>query len=147
MSPAVRSIIKFFGKVHKALYQMTGSRLFANLGRMPNLLLTTTGRKSGKPRTIPLLYIEYGDGFAIVASFAGSPKHPSWYLNLQSDPKATVQIEKQLISVTATTASPEVKMSLWPRFTAIYADYDDYERATERDIPVVLLKISGSAPD
>ncbi len=140
MSPFGRSMIKLFGKLHKALYQETGSRLFARLGKMPNLLLTTTGRKSGKLRTIPLLYIESGDGFAIVASFAGAPEHPSWYLNLQSNPKATVQIGKQVIPVVATTASPEEKESLWPRFTAMYADYDNYEKATERDIPVVLLK-------
>ena len=133
-------MIKLFGKLHKALYQKTGSRLFARLGKMPNLLLTTTGRKSDKPRTIPLLYIKYGDGFAIVASFAGSPEHPSWYRNLQSNPKATVQIGKQMIPVIATTASPEEKKSLWPQFTAMYADYDNYEDATERDIPVVLLK-------
>ena len=141
MSPFGRSIIKLFGRLHKSLYQETGSRLFARLGKMPNLLLTTTGRKSGKLRTIPLLYIENGDGFAIVASFAGAPEHPSWYLNLQSNPKATVQIGKQVISVIATTASPEEKESLWPRFTAMYADYDDYENATKRDIPVVLLQV------
>ena len=140
MSPFGRSMIKLFGKLHKAFYQKTGSRIFARLGKMPNLLLTTTGRKSGKLRTIPLLYIENDDGFAIVASFAGAPEHPSWYLNLQSNPKATVQIGKQVIPVIATTASPAEKESLWPRFTAMYADYDSYENATDRDIPIVLLK-------
>ena len=141
MSPLARSMVKLFGKVHKALYQMTGSRVFANLGQMPTLLLTTTGRKSGQPRTVPLLYIEEADGFAIVASFAGAPNHPSWYLNLQGDPKATIQIEKRVIPVTATTASPEEKKRLWPQLTAVYADYDNYEKETERDIPVVLLRV------
>ena len=139
-------MIKFFGKVHKALYQMTGSRVFANLGQMPTLLLTTTGHKSGQPRTVPLLYIENADGFAIVASFGGAPKHPSWYLNLQGDPKATIQIEKRVIPVTATTASQEEKKHLWPEFTAIYPDYDNYEKETERDIPVVLLHVVDTTP-
>jgi deazaflavin-dependent oxidoreductase (nitroreductase family) len=139
-------MVKLFGKVHKALYQMTGSRIFANLGQMPTLLLTTTGRKSGKSRTNPLLYVEDGDGFVIVASFAGSPNHPSWYLNLQSDPKATIQIEKRVIPVTATTASPKEKKRLWPQLTAVYADYENYEKETDRDIPVVLLSVVDTTP-
>lgn len=140
MSPAARYMIKLFGKVHGALYQMTGSKFFANLGQVPSLLLTTTGRKSGKRRTTPLLYVEDGDGFAVVASFAGAPEHPAWYRNLQKNREATVQIEKQVISVTASTASSEEKNRLWPRFTAIYPDYDSYDNETERDIPVVLLR-------
>lgn len=120
---------------------MTGSRVFANLGRMPNLLLTTTGSKSGKPRTVPLLYVETDDGYAIVASFGGSPRHPAWYCNLRKNPHATVQIEKRVIPVAASTTTPEEKKVLWPRFTAIYPDYDNYEAETERDIPVVRLRV------
>jgi deazaflavin-dependent oxidoreductase (nitroreductase family) len=144
MSPLARQAIKFFSKIHKALYAMTGSRVFANLGRMPNLLLTTTGSKSGKPRTVPLLYVETDDGYAIVASFGGSPQHPAWYRNLQKNPQATVQIEKRVIPVTASTATPEEKKDLWPRFTAIYPDYDNYEAETERDIPVVRLRVTST---
>ena len=69
-------------------------------------------------------------------------KHPSWYVNLQRDPNATVQIEKRVIPVTAITATQEQKKRLWPEFTAIYPDYDNYEKETERDIPVVLLHIA-----
>lgn len=133
-------MIKLFGKAHGALYRMTGSRVFANLGNMPTLLLTATGRVSGKPRTVPLLYVETDEGYAIVASFAGAPEHPVWYRNLQNYPQASVQIEDQVIPVTASTASPEEKKSLWPRFTEVYPDYDGYESVTERDIPVVLLR-------
>lgn len=140
MSPLVRYIIKQFGKVHKVLYRMTGSRVFANLGGMPNLLLTATGRRSGKPRTVPLLYVETDEGYAIVASFAGAPQHPAWYRNLQAHPQATVQIEERVIPVIASTATAEEKQSLWPRFTAIYPAYDSYESATARDIPIVLLR-------
>jgi deazaflavin-dependent oxidoreductase (nitroreductase family) len=142
MSPLARQTIKLFGKLHKVLYRVTGSRIFSNLGRMPNLLLTATGRKSGKPRTVPLLYIETDDGYAIVASFAGAPEHPAWYRNLQKNPQATVQIEDRVIPVTASTATPDEKKRLWPRFTAMYPDYDNYEAETERHIPVVLLCVA-----
>ncbi len=76
MSPFKRNMIKLFGKAHGALYRMSGSRLLANLGQVPTLLLTATGRKSGKPRTVPLIYVENDDGYAVVASFAGAPEHP-----------------------------------------------------------------------
>jgi len=140
MSPLARYMVKLFGKAHKVVYRMSGGRVFAKLGRAPMLLLTATGRKSGKPRTTPLLYVEDGDGFAVVASFGGAPEHPSWYRNLEKNSKATLQIENRVISVTASTATPEEKKRLWPRLTAIYPDYDTYQKETTRDIPVVLLR-------
>ncbi len=140
MSPLARHMVKLFGKAHKVLYRMSGGRLFAKLGRAPMLLLTATGRKSGKPRTTPLLYVEDGDGFAVVASFGGAPEHPSWYRNLEKNPEVTLQIKNRVISVTASTATPEEKKRLWPRLTAIYPDYDTYQKETTRDIPVVLLR-------
>jgi len=140
MSPLARYMVKLFGKAHKVLYRMSGGRVFAKLGRAPMLLLTATGRKSGKPRTTPLLYVEDGDGFAVVASFGGAPEHPSWYRNLEKNPEATLQIKNRVISVTASTATPEEKKRLWPRLTAIYPDYDTYQKETTRDIPVVLLR-------
>ncbi len=140
MSPLARSMVKIFGKAHKVVYRMSGGRLFAKLGRAPMLLLTATGRRSGKPRTTPLLYVEDGDGFAVVASFGGAPEHPSWYRNLEKNPKVTLQIENRVIPVTASTATPEEKKRLWPRVTTIYPDYDTYQKETTRDIPVVLLR-------
>jgi len=140
MSPLARYMVKLFGKAHKVVYRMSGGRVFAKLGRAPMLLLTATGRKSGKPRTTPLLYIEDGDGFAVVASFGGAPEHPSWYRNLEKNPEVTLQIKNRVISVTASTATPEEKKRLWPRLTAIYPDYDTYQKETTRDIPVVLLR-------
>jgi len=140
MSPLARYMVKLFGKAHKVVYRMSGGRVFAKLGRAPMLLLTATGRKSGKPRTTPLLYVEDGDGFAVVASFGGAPEHPSWYRNLEKNPEVTLQIKNRVISVTASTATPEEKKRLWPRLTDIYADYDTYQKETTRDIPVVLLR-------
>ena len=140
MSPLARYMVKLFGKAHQVVYRMSGGRVFAKLGRAPMLLLTATGRKSGKPRTTPLLYVEDGDGFAVVASFGGAPEHPSWYRNLEKNPKVTLQIENRVIPVTASTATPEEKKRLWPRLTAIYPDYDTYQKETTRVIPVVLLR-------
>ena len=140
MSPLARSMVKFFGKAHKVVYRMSGGRLFAKLGEAPMLLLTATGRRSGKPRTTPLLYVEDGDGFAVVASFGGAPEHPSWYRNLEKNPKVSLQIENRVIPVTASTATPEEKKRLWPRLTAIYPDYDTYQKETTREIPVVVLR-------
>ncbi len=140
MSPLARYMVKLFGKAHKVVYRMSGGRVFAKLGRAPMLLLTATGRKSGKPRTTPLLYVEDGDGFAVVASFGGAPEHPSWYRNLEKNPEVSLQIKNRVISVTASTATPEEKKRLWPRLTDIYPDYDTYQKETTRDIPVVLLR-------
>ena len=142
MSPLGRQMIKLFGKFHKVLYRLSGSRAFANLGQVPTLLLITIGSKSGKPRTVPLLYVETDDGYAIVASFGGAPEHPAWYRNLQKTPQASVQVEDRVIPVISTTATAEEKQSLWPRLTAIYPDYDAYEAQTDRDIPVVLLRVT-----
>ncbi len=107
MSPLARYLVRFFSKAHGILYRMSDGRFFGKLGQASVLLLTVTGCKSGKPRTTPLLYIEDGDGFAVVASFGGAAKHPGWYRNLEKNPKATVQIEERVIPVTASTAYPE----------------------------------------
>ena len=140
MSSWVRTLIKAFGRVHHAIYRGSSGRVLGKFRRVEFLLLTTTGRKTGEKRTAPLVYIEDGDDYAVVASFAGAPKHPAWYLNLKSHPEATVQIGDQVFDVTASTATPEEKQRLWPRFTAVYRDYDTYQKRTDRGIPVVLLR-------
>ncbi len=140
MSSFGRSLVRLFGRVHHAFYRGSGGRVLGGFRRVRFLLLTTTGRKTGKKRTTPLLYIEDRDGYAVVASFAGSPKHPAWYLNLERHPEATVQIGDQVFAVAASTATLEEKRRLWPRFTAVYPDYDAYQKRTDRQIPVVLLR-------
>lgn len=113
------------------------------MGRFPSgapvLLLTTTGRKSRQRRTAPLLYLKDGNDFVIVASQGGAPQHPGWFLNLEGDPKAEVEIGAERFPVTARRASEDEKAALWPRLVAIYAPYDQYQRRTTRPIPVVRL--------
>ena len=113
------------------------------MGRFPSgapvLLLTTTGRKSGQRRTVPLLYLKDGNDFVIVASQGGAPQHPGWYLNLDAAPKAEVEIGAERFPVTARRVSEDEKAALWPRLVAIYAPYEQYQRRTTRPIPVVRL--------
>jgi deazaflavin-dependent oxidoreductase (nitroreductase family) len=108
----------------------------------PVLLLTTTGRKSGKERTVPLLYLGDGENMVVVASNGGTPKHPAWWLNLEANPEATVEIGSRKLWVRVEKASPEEKKRLWPRLVAMYGGYETYRRRTDREIPVVLLSPS-----
>ena len=106
----------------------------------PVLLLTTTGRKSGKKRTIPLLYLEDGVNLVVVASNGGAPRHPAWWSNLCANPEATVEIGHRELRVRAREASPEEKERLWPRLVAMYGPYQSYRRRTDREIPIVILR-------
>jgi deazaflavin-dependent oxidoreductase (nitroreductase family) len=132
-------------RAHVALYRASGGRLGGRIRKgVPVLLLTTTGRKTGKQRTTPLLYVEDGDRYVVVASAGGAPSHPAWYLNLRSSPAATVEVGGRRLAVSAETASPEARARLWPRVTQMWRPYDDYQAKTSREIPVVILSPSGA---
>jgi len=109
---------------------------------MPVLLLTTTGRKSGKPRTTPLTFFHDGDDLVVIASNGGSDRAPDWWLNLQHDPHAVVEIGGNERNVTARAARPEQRERLWVEITATFSGYAKYQQMTERPIPVVLLSPS-----
>lgn len=104
------------------------------------LLLTTFGRKSGRWRRTPLIYGRDGDRFVVVASKGGAPQHPAWYLNLVDHPQVRVQVGADKFTANAHTASPEEKTRLWPQMAKIWPDYDDYQKRTSRDIPLVILE-------
>jgi deazaflavin-dependent oxidoreductase (nitroreductase family) len=125
---------------HILLYRATGGRVGHNLGKMPILLLTTTGRKSGQPRVTPLTYLSEGDQLVLIASNAGYDNDPAWWLNLQARPQAVAQVKGRSLRVTAVRATPEEKARLWPRVVEMYAGYADYQRRTARDIPLVMLQ-------
>jgi deazaflavin-dependent oxidoreductase (nitroreductase family) len=108
---------------------------------VPVCLFTTTGRKTGLPRTMPLLYMRDGDRVVVVASQAGLPTHPQWYRNVQADPRVTVQIRRQGRRMRARTADDAERAELWPRLLEVYPDFDDYQRwAGDRVIPVVICE-------
>ncbi|HYN99095.1 MAG TPA: nitroreductase family deazaflavin-dependent oxidoreductase [Actinomycetota bacterium] len=135
---AYNSISKVVTTAHVALYRATKGRLGGRTG-LPVLLLTTTGRKSGRRRTKPLGYVKEGDDFLLAASNAGNDFFPSWWLNLKANPVAEIQVRGQRLSVNARKASPEEKERLWPKFLEAYKGYANYEKKTSREIPVVIL--------
>lgn len=104
------------------------------------LLLTTTGRKTGKLRRTALIYGEDGDRYVIVASRGGAKAHPSWYLNLTADPEVEVQVGAEHFRARAQTATAEAKPDLWKLMTSIWPAYDDYQSMCDRAIPVVTLE-------
>ena len=125
--------------LHKTFYRRTGGRIGGKAGKVHMLLLTTTGRKSGQPRTTPLNYGTDGDRIILVASYGGDDRAPQWYQNLVANPEVTVQVGPETRRMRAATATPEEKARYWPVMTASYPGYDNYQRKTERDIPVVIL--------
>lgn len=127
-------------RLHSFVYRVTAGKIGGRIAGGPVLLLTTTGRKSGKKRTLPLLYLEDGENLVVVASNGGTAAHPSWWLNLSVDPEATVEIGRRKLRVLAEKALPEEKERLWPRLVAMYSGYEAYRRRTDREIPVVVLR-------
>jgi len=108
-------------------------------GILPTLLLTTTGRKSGDPVSLPLIYGNVGDSYAIIASKGGMPNHPLWYLNLQAKPECELMVGAKAVTARARTAEGEERETIWAQMAKIYPPYLDYQKATERTIPVVVL--------
>lgn len=108
-------------------------------GVLPVLLLTTTGRKSGARRTLPLIYKKVGEGFVIIASKGGAPSHPAWYLNLMAAPACEIQVAYDHFRVRARVAEGVERDTLWRQLVEIYPPYTDYQKATAREIPVVVL--------
>src|ERR1700733_11262493 len=127
--------MKVGSSVHTAVYRMSGGRVSGEAGKVPVLLLTTRGRKSGKQRTTPLLFIRDGEDVVVVASNGGMDWFPAWWLNLQRQPAAMIEIGRERRAVTAGKADPERRARLWPEFTERYPGFLRYEARTAREIP------------
>jgi len=123
-------------------YQETDGEVGYIWNGVPILLLTTTGRKSGQPRTTPLIYARDGDDYLVVASMGGAPRHPHWYRNLEADPAARIQVRADHVEVTARTAGEDEKPRLWKIVADQWPNYDVYQSRTDRVIPVVVLSPS-----
>lgn len=106
----------------------------------PTLLLFTKGRSSGKERVLPLIYGEAGGGYVVIASKGGAPEHPSWYLNLVADPEVGVQVATDRFQARARVVTGAERDAIWQQMAALYPPYNDYQAATSREIPVVLLE-------
>jgi deazaflavin-dependent oxidoreductase (nitroreductase family) len=109
-------------------------------GMVPTLLLTTVGRKSGRELTLPLIFGRSGPDYVVVASKGGAPNHPSWYLNLQANPEVRVQVKADKFKARAHTADAAERARLWPKMVEIYGPYAEYQKKTQREIPVVVLQ-------
>ncbi|MFI5267698.1 MAG: nitroreductase family deazaflavin-dependent oxidoreductase [Chloroflexota bacterium] len=107
---------------------------------IPTLVLTTMGRRSGRPRRNALIYGRDGGNYVVVASKGGADIHPLWYLNLTAEPEVRLQVGADKLRAHAHTASAEEKARLWPVMAGIFPNYDDYKAKTSRDIPVVVLE-------
>jgi len=121
------------------VYRWSDGRVGGRFGKAPVLLLTTRGRRSGRSRTTPLLFLPDDGELAVVASNGGSLRHPAWYLNLSAEPRVEVQIRSARFHATARTARAEERERIWPRLLEMYGPYASYQARTRREIPVVLL--------
>ena len=140
----MRPVTRFFTNAHATLYRWTGG--LAQAPQYPTLLLTVRGRKTGQPRTVPLIYIMAGDRYVIAAAYAGSDTNPTWWLNLQASGEAVIQIKRQTIPVRAQLATDAEKAALWPQLVAMYPYFTGYQERTQRPIPVIFLTPTSPAP-
>ncbi len=130
-----------FGDEHVQRYQATDGAVGHEWqDGVYTLLLTTTGRRTGQPRTTPLIYGEHDGAYVVVASKGGADSHPDWYHNLVDRPEVEVQVGPDVFVASARTAPAEEKRQIWPKMAEIWPDYDNYAASTDRDIPVVVLE-------
>jgi deazaflavin-dependent oxidoreductase (nitroreductase family) len=127
-------------------YRANGGRISGQLASAPVLLLTTTGAKTGQPRTTPLSYIPHRHGYVVAASKAGAPTYPDWFHNLLADPTAVVEVGREQIRVRAIVTHGDDRASLYAQLSAAWPMMDDYQAATTREIPVVVLERAGLDP-
>lgn len=130
---------QLFGGEHVRVYRETGGERGFHWRGTTILLLTTRSRRSGEPRTTPLIQRPDGARWVVVASKGGAPQNPSWFSNLESDPDATIQVMDEQIPVRASVAEGDERARLWSLMTEVWPAYDEYQAKTEREIPVVVL--------
>jgi deazaflavin-dependent oxidoreductase (nitroreductase family) len=128
-----------FGEEHVRVYRETAGERGYHWHGTTILLLTTEGRKSGQPRTTPLIHRTDRDRWIVVASKGGSPQNPGWYENLKANPEAAIQVKGETVPVRATAAEGEERSRLWSLMAEVWPAYDEYQTWTDREIPVVVL--------
>jgi deazaflavin-dependent oxidoreductase (nitroreductase family) len=135
--PLLRKLMGGHTAIYRASHGLVGHRF---PGGPPSLLLDHVGAKSHEKRTSPLVYTVDGENLILVASKGGYPKHPAWFHNLLANPDTTVQVGSRRRNVHARVADPRERERLWPMVLAVYGGYADYQRRTEREIPLVILQ-------
>ena len=132
--------LRWAGKLNVPLYRLSGGRIGGRVGRAPVLLLTTTGRKSGKTRTAPVVYLADGENVVVINTNAGNAKVPAWSLNLKATPEAEVERGRRRYEVRARIAEGEERDDLWHRHNEQYAGFDDYQEKLDREASVIVLE-------
>ena len=132
--------LRLIGRWNVPIYKLTRGRIGGRVGRAPVLLITTTGRKSGKPRTAPILYMADGDRLVVIGSNAGNDSAPAWALNLLAGPDAEVNVKGDVRTVHARVAEGTERDDLWRRMNEVYGGFDDYRAKTARDIRLFVLE-------
>lgn len=132
--------LSLLGAAHVAAYRETNGERGYIWNGSPTLLLTSTGRKSGEPRTIAIIFTAWKNGWAIVASKGGAPTHPQWYLNVLDNPNVQVQVKGDIYAAVARTAPSPEREEIWAEAIKHWPNYDLYQSRTERQIPVVVLE-------
>ena len=126
---------------HRLVYRLSGGLIGHRIPFVPPmLLLDHVGAKSGTKRTTPLVYVEDGDSFVVVASKGGHPRHPAWFHNLRANPDTTIQVGTRKLDVTARVATAAERKRLWPKAVDVWSDYASYQKRTDRKIPLVVLE-------
>lgn len=131
---------RLFYAIHRVIYRLSGGRIFVRSLGCQVILLTTTGRKSGEPRTAPIFGFREGQYIVVVPSNAGKEHDPSWYVNLRANPQAQVQMGRETWRVKAREATPEERERLWPYLVSQYGGYQVYRERTDRQFPVLILE-------
>jgi deazaflavin-dependent oxidoreductase (nitroreductase family) len=131
--------LTLLGQDHVRAYRDSGGEVGYIWNGVPTLLLTVTGRRTGRALTTPLIFGRDGEDYLVVASKGGAPHHPLWYVNLQANAAATIQVKADEFAVTARTAAAAEKPRLWKIMTEVWPNYDAYQARTDREIPVVVL--------
>ena len=128
--------VKFFTWLNVVLYRLSGGMLMNRMEGCPVCLVTMTGHKSGKQKTIALMYTGDGDKVLLVASLGGAPKNPVWYFNLKAQPEIEIQLGRVRRKMLAREAGSEERAMLWPKVVASYPSFANYQQRTTREIPV-----------
>ena len=131
---------KYFGKAHKVLYKLSGGRYGARMGWIKVALVDTTGRKTGKKRTVPIACYPYRDSIVVSASNSGQESHPAWYLNMQANPRVTVQLGRERYQALAENVPEEERAELWPSIVKMNKHQGEYLASVEREIPLVWFR-------
>ena len=131
---------RLLGKLNRPIYRISGGRIGGRVGRAPILLLTTTGRRSGQPRTAPVVYLRDGERVVVINTNAGHERVPAWFLNLKAKPEAEVEVGRRKIPVLARIAEGEEREDLWRRHNIQYSGFDEYKENIERRPEVFVLE-------